>query len=250
MAQELILLSPEKTVLSIRLASLASRVLAHVLDLFIYVVLVAATYMVLGILSVANAIDMQAVNALFMFLSLSGLFLYFILFEALWNGQTLGKKAAGIRVRMADGTPVTPQAAIGRNLVRPADLLPTAYFLGLVAMFTNTKSQRIGDLAANTIVVHDRRPQPIFQPAPYVLGEHRFESQVGDLTGMTLAEYVALKRFCDRYPELSAASQGRFVGEVWDPFARRRGVPSLPGVHPLQLAEAVVMKYGRIHGLL
>lgn len=250
MAQELILLSPEKTVLSIRLASLASRVLAHVLDLFVYVVLVAIVYMLLGIMAVANVINIQAVDALFTFLSLSGLFLYFILFESLWNGQTLGKKAAGIRVRMADGTPVTPQAAIGRNLLRPADLLPTAYFLGLVAMFTNTRSQRIGDLAANTVVVHDRRPQPIFQPAPYVFGEHRFESQVGDLIGMTIEEYVALKRFCDRYPELSTSSQGRFVGEVWDPFARRRGVPSLPGVHPLQLAEAVVMKYGRIHGLL
>lgn len=250
MAQEMILLSPEKAVLSIRLASLASRALAHALDLFVYVILVAITYMVLGILAVTRTIDLEAVNALFGFFSLTGLFLYFILFEALWNGQTLGKKALGIRVRMADGTPVTPQAAIGRNILRPADVLPTAYFVGLVAMFTNTRSQRIGDIAANTIVVHDRRPQPVFQPAPHVFGEHRYESQVGELRGMTLEEYIALKRFCDRYPELPAAAQGRFVGEVWDPLSRRLGIPNLPEAHPLLLAEAVVMKYGRIHGLL
>lgn len=248
MAQELILLSPEKTVLAFPIAGLASRALAHLLDLMIYGILIAG--LMFAMLNFAVSSDIIFATTLFRFLALVILFLYFILFEALWNGQTIGKKAFGLRVRMADGTAVTPVAVIGRNLLRPADFLPTAYFLGLVAMFTNVKSQRLGDLVANTVVLLDRVPQPVFQPAPHVFGQHRFEEHVGDLAGMTIDEYVALKRLCDRFPELSQAAQHQYLREVWEPIAHARRVAPLPSVHPLLLAEAVVMKYGRTHGLL
>jgi hypothetical protein len=176
--------------------------------------------------------------------------LYFVLFEGLWNGQTLGKKAVGIRVRMADGTPLTFRAALARNLLRPADLLPFWYFLGFLAMFTNVKSQRIGDMVAGTVVLRERKPMPIFSPAPYILGIHPFESHVGDLRGMNNDEYVVLKRLCDRFPELPTRVQDQLIAEVWQPFAQRFKIAPLQNVHPVYLAEAVVMKYGRRQGLL
>lgn len=250
MAQEMVLLSPEKAVLSFRLAGLASRVMAHIFDLFVYGAWMYVANLVVVVLAAAGSLDEVVAEQLLGVIAIVSIFLYFILFEALWNGQTLGKRAMSIRVRMADGTPVTFAGALGRNLLRPADFLPALYFIGLIAMFTNTKSQRLGDLAAGTIVVHDRRAMPIFQPAPHAFGEHRFESEVGELRGMTIEEYVALKRFCDRYPELSQQAQHRFLKEVWEPVAARRGVKPVPNVHPLYLAEAVVMKYGRTHGLL
>jgi uncharacterized RDD family membrane protein YckC len=246
--QELPILTPEKTILSYRLAGLGSRVIAHILDLLLLGAAMIGLTIAVGY--GAGIVDRGlAIGLILVIVSLSP-FAYFILFEALWNGQTLGKKAAGIRVRMIDGTPVTFLGALGRNLLRPADMLPGPYLLGVVAMFLNPRAQRIGDLVASTVVVYERRPNHHFNTAPHLVGIHPFEHQVGELRGMTLEEYQALRRFCDRFPELSNTTQNRLLAELWEPIAERRKVPPLPNVHPLYLAEAVVMKYGRQHGLL
>jgi hypothetical protein len=179
-----------------------------------------------------------------------GTFLYFILLEGLWNGQTLGKKAVGLRVRMHDGTPVTFTAALGRNLMRPADFFPGLYFAGTLAIFSTPRSQRLGDLLSGTVVVIEKRAIPNFTPAPHVAGIHPLEQYLGDLRGMTIEEYTALRRYADRFPELSTDIQNRLTRDVWQPIANRRGIKPLPNVHPLYLAEAVVMKYGRENGLL
>ncbi len=250
MAQELALLSPDKTILTFRIAGLGSRVLAHLLDLLIVAMLLFVVSFGLGIASAARVLSGELIGPVMLFLSGVGTLSYFVLFEGLWNGQTLGKKAAFIRVRNADGTPISFRAALARNLLRPADFLPSLYFLGLLAMFTNAKSQRIGDLVAGTVVLFDAMPVPRFTPAPHAMGVHPYESLVGELRGMTADEYAALKQLCDRFPELPAHISERFLREVWAPIARRRAVPEVPGVHPVLLAEAVVMRYGRSHGML
>ena len=248
MDQDFAVLTPETTIVSYRLSGLGSRIGAHVLEL---IFVGGGIYVLILILSVTLIrFDEDLATGILLPAMVILPFLYFILFEGLWNGQTLGKRLCGIRVRMADGTPITFAAAIGRNFLRPADMLPGPYFLGLLAMFTNPRSQRIGDMIASTVVCYEKRPIPIFASAPHVVGIHPFEAQVGDLHGMTAEEYDALKRFCDRFPELSWSTQNKLLQEVWQPIAARRKVPALPDVHPLYLAEAVVMKYGRQHGLL
>ena len=245
MRNDLAILSPEKTIITYRLSGIGSRILAHLVDILI-------AYAVGRILSeiVAAAIAgsaPQAAQAISAVVQILWFFLYFILFEGLWNGQTLGKKAIGIRVRMANGLPVTWSAAVGRNLLRPADLL---YFTGILAMFSTPKSQRIGDLVSNTVVTFEKRAMPYFTPAPHVAGIHPLEGQVGDLRGMTIEEYNALRRFADRFPELPTGVQSKLVREVFQPIAAKRGIKAMTNVHPLYLAEAAVMKYGREHGLL
>lgn len=249
MQQELALLSPEKTILTYRLASVGGRILAHLVDVIIIFGVIFAAGFAVGLLSIGGG-AMLTGTAYVVFL-VTFPFLYFILLEGFWNGQTIGKKALGIRVRMSDGTPVTWLAAAGRNLLRTADFMPPGtYFAGIVAMFTTPKSQRIGDLVANTVVVYEKRAEPYFAPAPHVAGIHPLEHQVGELRGMTLDEYNALRRYCDRFPYLTPPTQAKLTEEVWAPIARRRGVELPPNLHPLFLAEATVMKYGREHGLL
>ncbi len=249
MDHELVVLSPEKTILTYRLAGFGSRILAHIIDLLL---LGAALYGVsIIIMAIMGIVDGNVAMAAMAMVYIASPFVYFILCEGLWNGQTVGKKAAGIRVRMADGTPVTFKAALGRNLLRPADAMPPmTYFVGIVAMLTNPRSQRIGDLVSGTVVVYEKRAIPRFAPAPHTAGTHPFESEVGELKGMTVDEYNALRRLCDRFPELPQRIQEKMMAEVWRPIASRRGIPSLSNVHPLYLAEATVMKYGREHGLL
>lgn len=251
------MISPEKTVLTYRLAGIGSRTLAHVFDLIFatfLIILVVIGAVLLGLITAFGIGSAEAgggLGQLIVMVAISlGPFLYFILFEWLWNGQTLGKKAMNIRVRMADGTPITFAAATGRNLLRVADFLPGSYFVGLITMFTNPKAQRLGDLFAGTVVLHERPLEAKFRPAPHQEATHALEGSVGELRGMTPEDYWALRRLCDRFPELPAHIQRQMVQEVWQPIAKRLAVPSIPNVHPIYLAEAVVMRYGRFHGLL
>lgn len=76
-------------------------------------------------------------------------------FEAMWNGQTPGKRAMGLRVLNDDGTPLRWPGALTRNLLRAADFLPFFYGVGLVVMLANRDFKRLGDLAAATVVVYE-----------------------------------------------------------------------------------------------
>ncbi len=79
--------------------------------------------------------------------------LYYGLSEAL-TGQTLGKKALGVRVAKVDGSTAGAGAVAIRTLLRIVDSLPLAYLVGLVAVLaTGQRRQRLGDLAAGTTVV-------------------------------------------------------------------------------------------------
>jgi uncharacterized RDD family membrane protein YckC len=78
---------------------------------------------------------------------------YFILFEILMNGQSPGKRMSRLRVISENGTPLTWQQSVLRNLLRPADQLPLFYAVGGMVMLFTKRFQRLGDLAAGTIVV-------------------------------------------------------------------------------------------------
>jgi uncharacterized RDD family membrane protein YckC len=82
---------------------------------------------------------------------------YGFLSEWLWRGQTLGKRVFGLRVLDTAGRPLNAYQAVLRNLLRMVDRLPLFYGLGGGAAFLNGRWQRLGDLAAGTVVVRERR---------------------------------------------------------------------------------------------
>ncbi len=79
---------------------------------------------------------------------------YSILFEWIWRGQTVGKRVLKIRVIDADGYRLRPAQIVIRNLLRILDALPALYAVGGIVCLISKKYQRIGDLAANTLVVY------------------------------------------------------------------------------------------------
>ncbi len=236
-------LTPEKAVVSFRIAGIGGRIVAQIIDLFILAAMDAALIFIIALTGVI--LSPEVAGGIIMFALSASFFLYFILFEWLWNGLTPGKKASGVRVVSYDGTPITVRAAVYRNLMRPADFMPVLYFAGLIATFMNEKSQRMGDLVAGTIVIHEAKLFPHYTPTPHHAGIHPFEESIGQLPTMTLEEYFAIKRLCDRFPELPPTIQIRSVEEIWKPFAEKERIEPIDNVHPVYQMEAVVMKYGR-----
>ena len=86
---------------------------------------------------------------------------YFAFFEAVWRGQTPGKRYVGIRVIKESGRPIDAFEAIGRNLMRGIDGLPGFYGVGLVCMMLNQQHRRLGDFVAGTVVVHENRADEV-----------------------------------------------------------------------------------------
>lgn len=139
--------TPEGVELKLPVAGLGSRSLAWLIDALIKSV---ALSVAAGILQFAGAFGLG--------LRLIGAFLvlwfYNVLFEVLNHGATPGKKALGLRVMNANGTPVGWTGSLIRNLIRFVDSLPGCYAFGCVSVLLSRNFQRLGDLAAGTIVVH------------------------------------------------------------------------------------------------
>jgi len=96
--------------------------------------------------------------------------LYPVFFEMYMQGQTPGKRIMKIQVLLIDGTMVNWGASLLRNLLRTVDFLPFFYALGVTVMIMSKDFRRLGDLAANTIVVYKREQQekkPVTQAEPY-----------------------------------------------------------------------------------
>ncbi len=112
------------------------------------------------LLSVFGAFSEAGANFVQGLMLLSGFIMdwfYGSLFESWMNGQTPGKKTAGLRVVRTNGTPVDITSAIGRNFLRTADLLPFFYTVGLISMLMTRRMQRLGDLVFDTMVIDERR---------------------------------------------------------------------------------------------
>src|SRR5437588_4489707 len=84
--------------------------------------------------------------------------LYFVLLEWLWKGQTIGKRIFGLRVISEDGEPARFVPVVVRNLVPVIDFLPFFYGFGLVTLIVSSRSQRLGDYAGRPFVVRAPRP--------------------------------------------------------------------------------------------
>ncbi|HEY4263223.1 MAG TPA: RDD family protein [Schlesneria sp.] len=139
--------TPENVSFDFRIAGPFSRVLALLIDIAVIGFCVFVIAFILALLGAAGI-------GLVLFLMFVTFWGYGGLMEAFWNGQTLGKKMVGIRVVSDSGLAINAGQAMLRNILRSADLFPP-FFPGAVAMLFGSRFQRLGDLAAGTMVVLD-----------------------------------------------------------------------------------------------
>lgn len=160
--ENLIIDTPEQIPLEFALAGVGSRFLALAFDtvlqagtVALLVAVALAVRRLAGISLPSSAFNSWAMAALVVagFLVYSG---YFAIFESVWRGQTPGKRLVGLRVIDVSGRPLTVYAALIRNLLRTVDQLPGIYALAIISVLVTRRNQRIGDLAAGTVVVHER----------------------------------------------------------------------------------------------
>lgn len=151
MNSELRIRTPEGIDFAYQLAGPVARCLAWSVD-FCVVILLSQGLSTLGMLAGAISQDLGAalMTILYFVVSIG----YGVTTEWAWRGQTMGKRWLRLRVMDAGGLRLHFHQILMRNLLRFVDLLPGCYLVGGVACLLSRRAQRLGDLAANTIVVH------------------------------------------------------------------------------------------------
>lgn len=142
--------TPEGVALRLPAAGPVPRAVAWLIDCAVRMAILTVVSLLLGALGSAG----YGLYLIAYFVVFWG---YPILFEALWDGQTPGKRALALRVIAEDGAPIGWLASIVRNLLRTVDMLPIGYGVGLVASYADPWGRRLGDMVARTMVVHAPR---------------------------------------------------------------------------------------------
>lgn len=150
----LIIKTPEGIEFSLPLAGPITRFLAWAIDLGTIIAIISILNVVLGVLGIISRDLAVAANIIGFFVVSIG---YGILTEWYWNGQTLGKKLLRLRVMDEQGLRLQFSQVVIRNLLRFIDSLPALYLIGGLVCLFNQRAQRLGDFAANTIVVWSPR---------------------------------------------------------------------------------------------
>jgi len=213
---------PENVELNYEIAGIGSRFVALLLDTLVQVlisgVLVIALLALFGFKTVWNRQITDLATGITTFILLILLFIvligYHIILETIMNGQTLGKKLLQIRVRKEQGNTLTFWDILLRNSIRLVDILPSFYIIGLIVMFVNKKSKRLGDFAAGTIVIKEisRKNLRQFLTVNQLLREpatapETFTPQYiwinSVLTAITQPDYLLMKNLFSRRRELS-----------------------------------------------
>lgn len=178
--------TPEGVGLHLPAAGAMPRAFAWLIDAAIRLLLVMLASLALSLLGRFG----MGVYAIVLFVLI---WAYHVVFEALWKGQTPGKRALGLRVVSADGAPIGWMASFVRNLLRTVDMLPFAYGAGLVTSLVDPWGRRLGDIVARTLVVHVPRDAAVVAPAvaaihapvvPLLPGEQAAVIAFADRAGM------------------------------------------------------------------
>ncbi|MBR9980811.1 MAG: RDD family protein [Desulfatitalea sp.] len=163
--------TPEGVYFSLPLAGPISRCMAWLLDAACLMAFAKMTEAIVALLGIFSQDLSRAISILLYFMFFIG---YAMVLEWFWNGQTIGKRLFHLRVMDIRGLQLRPSQIIIRNLLRAVDSLPLFYLVGGVTCLASRHAQRLGDLAANTIVVRTTR-----QSAPQldaVLAQVRYNS--------------------------------------------------------------------------
>ena len=233
--------TPEKIALDYQLSGPFRRLPAYLIDLIVRGVLLVLAFLLMLLVGASTSIFSGGTYAVAAFTIGNFLlsFFYGAFCESTFNGRTAGKAICGLRVIGIDGRPISGSSAMIRNLLRPADMMPMAPILilsdemwvptyliptgvvALVVMTMTSRMQRLGDLAAGTMVVVDERTSRL----PLVtLGEPRAVALAEQIPGnyrvsISMAKMLAV--YIERRRYLSPPRRREIAAQLTEPLVRR-----------------------------
>lgn len=234
--------SPDRTVTAeavrvhVDVAGLGSRMIACLIDSLLQFAVAFGILSAVGVSGGTSSTVEVVVVLLVLFLVVWG---YYPLFEFFLHGRTPGKAAQRLRVVRTDGQPAGGASILVRNLIRIVDVFALP-FLAVISMVISSRSQRLGDLAAGTMVVREARlVAPEASPPPL-----RGDLPNLDATGLSEREYDVIRSFLTRRSGLDPAARRNLASQLAASVRNRVG--SLPtGLSDEATLEAVAQSYRR-----
>ena len=200
--------TPEGIVFSQSLAGPVTRFVACFIDQLCIQAVLTLLGVVISLLSVVSFNFAVAFYVIGYFVVSIG---YGIFFEWSWRGQTIGKRLLRLRVMDVEGMRLQFNQIVVRNLLRFVDALPAFYFVGGVTCWLNSKCQRLGDIAANTVVVR----------APKISEPDLDQALAGKFNSLRQFPNLAARLRQSATPaEADLALQSLLRREEFDPVAR------------------------------
>lgn len=240
--------TPDAVALDLDVATVGSRGIAYLLDLAVLLSVLLVLLLVQTAFTDGAWLTTGLGAAIGLVLAFAWQFGYPIAFETLWRGRTLGKAAMGLRVVTVEGAPVGLRHAAIRAATGTVELLATSGLLASVSSFVSPRGQRLGDLAAGTVVVRERRlaPPPVALSFPPPPGSEGWVAQV-DVSRIGPREYALLRDTVRRLPELAPPARTATADQlaaVLVPRVSPLPPPGAPSEAVLQALAAAVQRGG------
>jgi len=221
--------TPEGVTIDLVLAGYGSRFIAAFVDGLLKLIVIGAAALL------TLAADSQLALGALAIVAFAVTVGYDILFEVLAGGHTPAKRWSGLRVVQAVWRPETLAVSAVRNLIRILDGPATGYALGTIAILATRRNQRIGDLAAGTVVVRERVLAPSSMaaaPGSATGPDLALTDRAWDVSGVTADELMAVRTFLARRCELEGRARNRLALQLANGLRER-----VPGSSPALSAE-------------
>lgn len=247
--EKLTIETPEQIALEYPLAGIGSRFMAFFYDSLLQLIIFLVGLLIIAFIAPdlgkywPSAWNWMA--AIWIFAGFCLYWGYFAAFEALWNGQTPGKRKAGIRVIKDSGRPLTAFEAIARNFLRAIDSMPGMYGVAVIAIFIDKRSRRLGDMVAGTVVVHDKKDefaQPFLNTSvPGVTATPTASASIANK--LTLQELEVIETFLNRRLDLPPNIREQSAKKIADAIAAKLQVPPEERGQDESFLEAVAREF-------
>ncbi len=238
--------TPELIPLEFPLAGIGSRFLALAFDtllqtgvgLAVLILMAVAAWTGVFARFPASGVWAAALIVLLAFLVQFG---YFAFFEAIWNGQTPGKRRQHLRVIKDSGRPITTYDAAARNLLRLVDSLPGFYAVGILSTLLSSKNKRLGDYVAGTVVVHEKPLEHQMQ-AGLKYAEEGSGSRY-DVSRLSPEEFHLIEAYLLRRTQLAVEVRAQLTGQIIQRLAAKLEISPDDQRRPEPLLERLATEY-------
>jgi uncharacterized RDD family membrane protein YckC len=242
------IVTPEAVILDLERAGVASRTLAFAID----ILALAAVLLAVALVVVQTVGHIEGFGGAVAAVATSAgmVVVWFCTWETLWRGRTPGKAALGLRAVSLDGTTIRFQQAFVRAAVGLIDIfVPPVGFTAVVSALLSPRDQRLGDMAAGTLVVRERSAQSRVMPA-WFTPPPGYEGYVASLDVSALDEdaYGLVRTYLLRYAERTPGAREHLALRLANPLALRMDHVPPRWLHPYMFLVCLAAAWQRAHG--